>query len=156
MIFYFIKETGHALFFVIIIFLFSCTEFNKKDDRVLTTTAKTENIPSEIKKLDENKNDSDMDVRAKVHLRLAVLYSSYKNPNPNYYMALKELEAYILLDPDGAKNEEIQNLLGLLREIDKAKHKAAQIMRENKELKDTMEKLKALDIKMEQKRKKVK
>lgn len=106
----------------------------------------------DLEKLDETaKNNPDQSTRAKAHLQLAAYYSTYKNAN--YSAALKELEAYAVLDPEGAKKDNIQNWLVLLREFERTKNKLG---KENKELKDSLERLKALDIKIEEKRKKVK
>jgi hypothetical protein len=45
--------------------------------------------------------------RARVHLKIALLYSHYKNPSPDYSRALEELSTYIDLDPGGAMTNEI-------------------------------------------------
>lgn len=72
---------------------------------------------------------------AKAHLRLAFLYSDYRNPAPDYDSALKELEAFISLDPSGGKQIHFQNWLRLLKEI-------AETERGNKDLKEKLEQLK--------------
>ncbi len=122
---------------------------------------KPEQIESEIKRLEEVSNKHvDRSERAKAHLQLATLYSSYKNPKPNYQQALKELEEYLSFNPETDRTDEIENWSALLNEmvrmtdeIRKAKQKINQLTKENKELKDAVEKLKDLDIKMEEKRK---
>lgn len=102
----------------------------------------------EIERLNEiTKNHPDPDARARSHLRLAAYYSAHKNAN--YLSALKELEAYAALDPEGSKRESIQNWLALLRELERTKNKL-------KESKESLEQLKKLDIKMEEMRKKIK
>ncbi|MEW6417958.1 MAG: hypothetical protein AB1480_07530 [Nitrospirota bacterium] len=84
--------------------------------------------------------------RAMIHLQLALLYSHYKNPTPNYHRALKELETYVSLDPEGGKADVIQNWLTMLKEIVK-------LGRENEDMKEKLERLKYLDIELEKTRK---
>lgn len=125
---------------------------------------KPDNLSNDIRRLEEIvKNNTDSSMLAEAHFQLALLYSSYKNPNPNYQQALKELEAYISLSPSGEVSEGIQNLLSILRELDKTiednkkiKQQNSLLIRESKELKESVEQLKNLDIKMEEKKKKVK
>lgn len=125
---------------------------------------KPDNLSNDIGRLEEIvKNNTDSSMLAKAHFQLALLYSSYKNPNPNYQQALKELEVYISLNPSGEVSEGIQNLLSILRELDKIiednkkiKQQNSLLIRESKGLKESVEQLKNLDIKMEEKKKKVK
>ena len=125
---------------------------------------KTQSLPEDIKSLEEiAKKHPDQSMRAKAHLKLAKLYSSYKNPNFNYRRALKELEMYLSFNPPDGKTDEIQNLLAILHELDrmneenkKLRQKMDQLIEENKELKNSIERLKHLDIKIEEKRKKIK
>jgi DNA-binding transcriptional regulator YhcF (GntR family) len=84
--------------------------------------------------------------RAMIHLQLALLYSHYKNPTPNYYRALKELETYVSLYPEGGKADVIQNWLTMLKEIVK-------LSMENKDMKEKLEQLQNLDIELEKTRK---
>ena len=102
----------------------------------------------DLEKLNKiTKKHPDSSVRADAHLKLAAYYSNHKNAD--YPEALKELEAYAALDPEGAKKENIQNWLAVLREFERTKNRL-------KESKDSLEQLKTLDIKIEEKRKKVK
>lgn len=94
--------------------------------------------------------------KAMAHLQLALLYSHYKNPTPNYYRAFKELETYRYLDPEGGKADVIQNWLTMLKEI-------AGLVKEKKEMKEKIEQLQYkieqlqyLDIELEKSRKLVK
>lgn len=103
--------------------------------------------------------NTDLSFRRKAHLRLAMLYLDRKNTKPNYINALKELEAYITIDPEGGKRPEIQGLLTALREIGrlseenkKIKVKTEQVLKENAEIKKTVEELKSLDLKIEERR----
>lgn len=114
---------------------------------------------------------------AKLHLRLGLLHLDGKNPNPDYLTAVKELEVYTALEPDGQKKEEIRNLVLMLQEMRKVseenkriKAKADQLAQENQEtrkenqelkknveqLRYLVEQLKSLDIKIEERRKKIK
>ncbi len=79
--------------------------------------------------------------KAKAHLSLSFLYIDHRNPARDYGLALKELEEYEKLDPKGALDVEIQNLLGLLRDI--------------RQLRSSIEKLKNLDMRIEEKRRQV-
>jgi thiamine kinase-like enzyme len=47
-----------------------------------------------------------------------LLYSHFKNPEPDYRHAFKNLEEYILLDPDGAEQKSsAQYLMSLLNKL---------------------------------------
>lgn len=87
--------------------------------------------------------------RALLHLRLALLFAHHRNQAPNYSLALKELETYVSLAPEGGKAEIIQDWLSLLTEI-------VRLETENKEMKEKMEQLKDLDIELEKRRQLVK
>jgi chromosome segregation ATPase len=75
----------------------------------------------------------DASVRAKSHLQLAWLYSSYKNPKMDYGKALKEFETYLSLVPDGAGDDEIQNWLCILRQLERSENESMK-MRERIEI----------------------
>jgi len=83
--------------------------------------------------------------RVKAHLHLGSLYSSYKNPNKDYALAIEQLNRYISLNPSTSQEYDVQNRLHLLREI-------AQLSQENVKLGQTIEELKLLDQQIEQKR----
>lgn len=133
-------------------------------------TIKPEDFSKEIARLEAIAKGADLSAQPKAHLQLALLYSHYKNPNSDYIVALKELETYISLDQEGGTATEIQNLLAILRKLKKItdenkqlaqennqlKIKAEQMFLENSEIKKTVEQLKHLDIRMEEKRKEVK
>ena len=120
---------------------------------------------------------TDVAKSATAHLWLALLYSHYKNLNPDYLMALNELETYVNLDKEHSNADEIQNLLALLRSLKAAgeenkrlaserehlpqenqemKIKMEQLIKENQEIKKTVEELKHLDINIEEKRRQIK
>lgn len=129
---------------------------------------KPADFTTEIQQYKAARNDPDSSVRATSHYRLAVLYSHHSNPSPDYPLALKELEAFIALDPQRAATDEVRNRLTLLRELERAngenrklikenrelKNSVEQLTRENREFKDTLEKMERLDIMIEEKRKK--
>ncbi|MDT8316801.1 MAG: hypothetical protein RQ824_02280 [bacterium] len=126
---------------------------------------------SEIKRLNDIvESGPKQGVRiADVHLQLALLHSSYKNPNRDYDMALIEIEKYVALEPKGANDYEIQNLLTLLKTIKRGRNKGREsaLLSKNKELvlkvgelteeikglNETIDKLKQLDVELEKKRK---
>ncbi|RJQ44414.1 MAG: hypothetical protein C4538_10290 [Nitrospiraceae bacterium] len=129
-------------------------EFQKEIERLKGSAQKTQAPPD----------------AAQPHIKLAFLYSHYRNPLPDYYRALEHLRMYASLDPEGGKQVYVQNWLAILREIailgsanQDQKEKAEQmkkdivrIEKENAEMKEKLEKLKHLDIELEQKRKLVK
>lgn len=104
------------------------------------------------------------------HLRLAFLYSHYRNPVPEYGKALEHLRTYESIGPKSGGNGFVQNWLGMLKEIarlgasnqesrekaEQLKKEIARIEKENAEAKEKLEKLKYIDIELEQKRKSVK
>ena len=106
---------------------------------------------------------------ADIHLQLALLHSSYKNPRRDYNRALIEIEKYVAMEPKGADDYEIQNLLTLLKTIKKGRSRGreSRLVSENeelnlkvdkltgeiKELNETIDKLKQLDVELEKKRK---
>lgn len=99
------------------------------------TIPKPEDFPIAITRWETlAKEDTDVAKSATSHLWLALLYSHYKNLNPDYLMALNELEAYVNLDKEHSNADEIQNLLALLRSLKAAGE-------ENKKLKIEIEHL---------------
>ena len=126
---------------------------------------------SEIKRLNDIiESGSNQKVKmSDIHLQLALLHSSYKNPKRDYNRSLIEIEKYIALEPKAANDYEIQNLLTLLKTIKRGRNKGREsnLLSENKELNlrnedltedikelnETIEKLKQLDVELEKKRK---
>lgn len=158
------KKTIKLLIFLFVVIMLSHCTGAPKEGIPSYREAKSDNLPDDIGQLEDIlKNNPDSSIRAKAHLQLALLHSSYKNPNPNYQLALKELENYMSVEPAGRMNEDIQNFLAILREMDKMleenkkmKQRMGQLTKENKDLKDAVLQLKNLDISMEEKRKKAK
>ncbi len=102
---------------------------------------------------------SETSVRAQSHLQLAFLYVNYRNPNLNYARALQEMESYFSLTPGKAQTDEVQDWLGVLKEVGKLQTGVERMQRVNKSLRDevsglkeTIEKLKSLDRQIEQRR----
>jgi len=115
-------------------------------EEIFTSDLKPGNYSREIARLKNViKTHPERSERVKAHLHLAGLYSSYKNPDKDYAMALEQLERYISLNPNAAREYDVQNRLHLLREI-------AQLSQENLKLGQTIEELKLLDQQIEQKR----
>lgn len=138
---------------------------------------KAQDFPKEIARLEAMLVHTEPSSRAKAHMRLGLLHLDSKNPNPNYAAAVKELEAYLTLDPKGEKKEEIQNLIQLLSELRKTaeenkkikakidqltlenqeiKKENIEVKKENQEIKKTVEELKSLDVNIEERRKQIK
>jgi len=119
-------------------------------------------FPKEIARVEKIlKYHPDPSIRAMAHLQLVLLNTNYRNPNPDYIRALEELKAYIALDPDGGKTEEVQNLLALLREIEKVvkeneemKGNIRLLTEQNQQIKKTIQDLKDLELQIEEKRRK--
>jgi uncharacterized coiled-coil DUF342 family protein len=103
-----------------------------------------------------------------------LLYSHFKNPEPDYKHAFKNLEKYISLDPEGAEQKSsVQYLMSLLKKLIKNENlcnelktlittlkqenktltkKYENLVIENQNTKEIIEKLKQLDIQLEKKR----
>ncbi len=119
--------------------------------------------------------------RVQAHLKLARLYTSYKNPQRNYNKALKHLEIYASLQSDFTNDAELRNWLSALKQLDRQRQAVDQSQRDisklqktnmhlirknaklkkinsqltesNKELTKTIELLKNIDRSIEEKRK---
>ncbi len=119
--------------------------------------------------------------RVQAHLKLARLYTSYKNPQRNYNKALKHLEIYASLQSDFTNDAELRNWLSALKQMDRQRQAVDQSQRDisklqktnmrlirknaklkkinsqltesNKELTKTIELLKNIDRSIEEKRK---
>ncbi len=119
-------------------------------------------------------------VRAESHLKLAFLYVNWRNPRLNYTRALQEMANYRALSSDKVQTDDFQNWFAVLKElerarkdkkgteekkrdletqIDKLRISLKKVQDANKNLGDevtnlqeTIEKLKDLDVQMEEKR----
>ncbi|MBI5205173.1 MAG: hypothetical protein HZA11_09670 [Nitrospirae bacterium] len=124
-------------------------------DMKYSTRLKPKDFPKEIARLEKiAKTHSDVSVQARAHLQLALLHADHKNPFPDYLRAVKELETFISLEPEGGKADDVQNLLALLKKIELLTKENNRIKEENQKINDVIEKMKSLDIQLEQKRKK--
>ncbi len=119
---------------------------------------------SRLKKL--AREDPETSVRAKSHLKLAFLYVNSRNPQLNYSRALQEMESYLSMAPNKVQKDDFQNWLTVLREMGKLQAALKKVQGANIHLRDevttlketnnkvieTIERLKTLDCKMEEKR----
>ncbi len=136
----------------------------QKKDAVVIYELESADIQAEITRLQTKttKNIPDSE-KAKAHLELALLHSHYRNGSPDYESALLELAKYASFDPEGADRIEIRNLQAILRDIKLLMDENVMLMgrlnrllKENEERKLTIEKLKHLDIELEERRRQVK
>jgi isochorismate synthase EntC len=109
---------------------------------------------------------SEPSVRAQSHLQLAFLYVNCRNPRLNYTRALQEMESYLSMAPAKAQTDDFKNWFAILQEVEKSRsslvrvHEANRSLRDemaglkttNNEMRETIERLKSLDLQMEEKR----
>ena len=154
------KIIGLFLLVLIVVLLSQCTLAPLHKDAELkdmkySTRLKPKDFPKEIARLEKiAKTNPDISVQARAHLQLALLHADHKNPFPDYLRAVKGLETFISLEPEGGKADDIQNLLALLKKIELLTKENNRIKEENQKMKDIIENMKSLDIQLEQKRKK--
>lgn len=118
----------------------------------------------EIARLVETaRSAADPSVRAQAYLRLARWHVSHHNPERNYQQALREFEQFVSLAGGNEVPGDVMDWIDALKELEreaedgrKQKQRAGQLSKETKELKESLEKLKNLDLKMEEKRKQAK
>jgi predicted Zn-dependent protease len=138
-------------------------------------TLQPKEIKTEISQLENAlKSEDDSLSRPASLFYLALLYSHFKNPEPDYKRAFKELEEYISLDPEEAEEKSsVRYLLSLLKKLIKNENlcnelktlnttlkqenktltkKYEKLVIENQNIKEIIEKLKQLDIQLEKKR----
>lgn len=124
-------------------------------DMKFSARLKPKDFPREIARLEKiAKTNPDVSVQARAHLQLAMLFLDHRNPAVNYLRALRELEAYISLDPEGGRADEVQTWRALLNKIELLTKENNVIKEENQKMKGIIENMKSLDIQLEQKRKK--
>ena len=127
------------LFLVPVFFLTSCS--------LIYTPKSKEDFSQEAARLGKMiQEEKDPSARGTFHLQLAWLYSNHKNPQKDYLRALREFETYSSLVPDGAKSDEIQNWLFILRFLDgsekelrQMRERIASLSKENAERKMELE-----------------
>ncbi len=135
-------------------------------------------FPKEIKRLNALASGAkDRDTRAEAHLRLAILYTDPNNPQLDYSIALAQAEEYIRIAGRRKGNRFIESLVGMLKEIKRLederegiKKSKVELLNENKklhkdieeqkqkirEMKETIEKLKLLDLQFEKEKRDLK
>ena len=86
--------------------------------------------------------------RIQAHLKLARLYTSYKNPQRNYRKALEHLEIYASLQPDFARDEELRNWLSALKQMDRQRQEIDQSQQNISKLQKTTKRLKRKNAKL--------
>lgn len=131
---------------------------------LIPLTAPTD-FPAEIARLQQvaDSYSSGATIQTMPHLELALLYSHYKNPHPDYDKAIEELETFIFLDATHGNSEQVQNFYNMLKQLQEAKNQnkdmraSVQLLsEENQRLKQTLEELKKLDRQVEGKRRSMK
>jgi len=144
-------------------------EFHR--DKLSYPVSSPEDFTREIDRMEKlARFHPDKSVRAEAHLRLAMLYLHDENPGLDYSRALEELKKYKSLSSNGDNKNEIRGLLALLQKFErvmeqnKEKERAIQaltrekriLIRENQQIKETIDELKDMDVRIEEKRREIK
>jgi len=111
-----------VLFFLLcmVFFITSCVQQTKNiKDSTYYLTLQTKEIKTEISRLENAlKSENDSLSRQSSLYYLSLLYSHFKNPEPNYKHAFKNLEKYISFDSEGAEQKSsVQYLMSLLKKL---------------------------------------
>jgi outer membrane protein assembly factor BamD (BamD/ComL family) len=85
-------------------------------------------------------------VAANAQYGIAFLLAYYDNPQRNYAQAIQEFDEFLRLYPDNARARDAQNLRFILKAVIETK-------KENEHLNRSIEQLKKLDIRHEERRK---
>lgn len=97
----------------------------------------TKEIKTEITHLEnalKSEDDSLSRPTSLYYFYLALLYSHFKNPEPDYKHAFKNLEEYISLDPEGAEQKNsVQYLMSLLKKL-KQNERLLKKLKQNEDL----------------------
>jgi len=179
-----------VLFFLLcmVIFITGCVLQTKNmKNSTYYLALQTKEIKTEISHLENALKSEDNSLSRPTSLDyfyLALLYSHFKNPEPDYKRAFKNLEEYISLDPEGAEQKSsVQYLMSLLKKLIKNENRCNELIKnatscnelktlittlkqenktltkkyenlviENQNTKEIIEKLKQLDIQLEKKR----
>ncbi len=115
----------------------------------------------------------DNSINPESYFQLALLYAHYNNPEPNYPLSLNMFEKYLVFDPQSKENDEALYLKTLLQKLvetdkegalfkneteilkqksEKLKEKNEKLVLENQDLRDSIEKLKLLELRLEENR----
>ena len=136
------------LFFIVMVGLFSSSCSSLFQKSVVTppifqddfSELDPDEFPSKIKQLEDiAQNHKSLSVRARAHLYTALAYIHYKNPSPDYSLALKHLDEYIALDPDNERIDEIVIWKSILLDLENS-------IRDHDELKKNYELLKQENV----------
>ncbi len=113
-----------VLFFLLcmVIFITGCVQQTKNmKDSTYYLALQMKEIKTEISHLEnalKSEDDSLSRPTSLYYFYLALLYSHFKNPEPDYKHAFKNLEEYISLDPEGAEQKSsVQYLMSLLKKL---------------------------------------
>lgn len=107
-----------------VICITGCVHQTKKiKDSTYYLTLQTKEIKTEISHLENAlKSETNSLSRQTSYYYLSLLYSHFKNPEPDYKHAFKNLEKYISLDPEAAgQRSSVQYLMSLLKKSIKNK-----------------------------------
>ena len=115
------KEFTFFLIFVSMLVISSC-------GLKYPTLQTGEEFSREILRLEKlTQEDPDSSVKADLHLKLALLYTDYRNPQRDYRKGYREFTSYLLLNPAGWKNDEIQNWVSVLGALEKSEKETASL-----------------------------
>jgi outer membrane protein assembly factor BamD (BamD/ComL family) len=124
------KGALEKIFFIVIIAgLFSSGCSSHIEDPVVTapifktdlSALEPEEFPERIKQLEAiAQNHDSISVRNRAHFYIALTHIHYKNPSPDYSLAIKHLDEYIALDPDNVRIDEILIWMSVLRDLDRS------------------------------------
>ena len=107
----------------------------------------------EISELEKRTGDkTNLAVHSKSYLQLALLQLDHKNPSRNYSKALEALVKYVEAEPRAADLDEVQNWITVLKEMKKLHDEISSLKATVEKLKGDIEKLNALDLELEKKR----
>jgi hypothetical protein len=141
---------------------------DKKPEKVCVQNVRPEDYPEEItRQLDIVENHQEMEAMVDAHLQLVRLYSNVENPKRNIKKAIDHLEKSLSFVPQANIQYEAKDLLAVLKELEmfskkvqalKQKNKALDdavknLKKDNQDLNNKIEKLKALEIRHERKKK---
>ncbi len=122
----YIKKLSAFFMLMIVIINSGCigAGVNNCSKKVIYPSVSTTDIQKEIVKQHSClKKTVISDVKADIHLKLAILYSHYKNTSPDYKLALKNIEKYGKRKPYNKQTDEIKHFSSLLLYINKLKIK---------------------------------
>jgi len=145
-----------SFFLVIAMAMSSCASFDNPLN--ITYPKSTQEFKNEINRYRSVISDkiSSNKKKSKAHLRLGLLYAHHRNQWQDYDKALEHIERSISMDKGSTTDDNVTNLLVLLKSItgkDTGKISAyRRLKRENSELKSTLKKLNELEVEQERKR----